>query len=240
MAWGQKMVAYKVFRVVGDRLESAFERESYKLHLYHEAEVTKDRKEGSYNPGLMILLDFDLARKWLYDCGGFGGEVYALFSVYPQSEVRSQVISPYKEAFTDSLLVGRYIENKKIVQPRPACSGYNPVGEAMEFFNLTSTGKEEPPDEPPIRENYRHFPIEVGEKRPYVVTLCTLSRDNQVLAMGLSICSYLDQFNRKLGSRIAHGRAVKAYSLEENISPITRPEFHSIVRVSHKGLFIRR
>ena len=81
-----------------------------------------------------------------------------------------------------------------------------------------------------IKEEYFHYKADSGQKRPYVYTICTLldNNNNKLLAFGISICSWRDQYDRKKGNRIAKNRAYIAYDEKKN-SSIIRKDLADII-----------
>ncbi len=71
-----------------------------------------------------------------------------------------------------------------------------------------------------MREIFDHRTVEVGTKKPYHVTLCILKDNEAIVAEGVSICSNSDQYNRKIGNRMARGRAHKALREQRSYNPI--------------------
>ena len=61
--------------------------------------------------------------------------------------------------------------------------------------------------------------------------------NNNAEAAGWSICSFKDNYNRKLGNQIARGRAEKALRLKKNIRP-TSEEIKKIFNIDFKGVYI--
>jgi len=70
-----------------------------------------------------------------------------------------------------------------------------------------------------LKEVINHREMGSNPSKPYRVTFCELLEDGYRKAIGISICSPSDQYNRKLGNTIARGRAYKALSLKKCISP---------------------
>lgn len=71
-----------------------------------------------------------------------------------------------------------------------------------------------------LTEKFIHTTVDIGAKRPYVLTQCLLGENGSARAYGIAICSYLDQYNRKIGNAIARGRATKALQEQRTYSPI--------------------
>ena len=69
---------------------------------------------------------------------------------------------------------------------------------------------------------YVHIRVDIGAKHPYVITHChVIDPDNRKdQAIGTSICSFRDQWDRKKGNRIARNRAYTALKEKKNSSPI--------------------
>lgn len=86
-----------------------------------------------------------------------------------------------------------------------------------------------------MKEIYQHTRVEVGAKRPFVITTCTLQEGDTTLAIGVAICSFRDQFNRKVGNTIARGRAMKALTEKRDSCPV-RDELRKIVPYSFKSI----
>jgi len=62
-----------------------------------------------------------------------------------------------------------------------------------------------------------------NKKDQPVATLATIITDEEI-ANGLAICSVKDQFNGRLGRKIAIGRAFKALNEKNNSRPIKRED----------------
>lgn len=56
----------------------------------------------------------------------------------------------------------------------------------------------------------------------YHVTRCALKQGEDIVAQGISVCSWKDQYKRRLGNEIAKGRAYKALNLKQNYNPLSR------------------
>lgn len=74
-------------------------------------------------------------------------------------------------------------------------------------------------------EDYYYYIKDINAKK--IATVCLLAENGEIVSRGLSICSELDQFSKKLGRTIAHGRALKGYKFGFS-SPIKRPEGRAI------------
>ena len=87
-----------------------------------------------------------------------------------------------------------------------------------------------------MKEVFRHYDLRDGEEEDKLhhITVCTLWGEETgeaygvVLAEGIAICCYLDQYNRKLGNRIAKGRALKALSSRHSSNPL-KPRWVSLL-----------
>lgn len=74
-----------------------------------------------------------------------------------------------------------------------------------------------------MKEVFRHYDLRDGDKEDKLhrITVCSIREETDVVvAEGVAICCYLDQYNRKLGNRIARGRALKALSSRSSSNPI--------------------
>ncbi len=90
-----------------------------------------------------------------------------------------------------------------------------------------------------MKEIFAHSKITTEEKeKPYILTMCILKEEDKVLAVGASLCSPEDNYNRKLGNRIARGRAIKALDKKQDISPIGR-KMAKVFPCRCKGIFIK-
>lgn len=58
-------------------------------------------------------------------------------------------------------------------------------------------------------EDYYYYIKDINAKK--IATVCLLAENGEIVSRGLAICSELDQFSKKLGRTIAHGRALKGY-----------------------------
>jgi hypothetical protein len=71
-----------------------------------------------------------------------------------------------------------------------------------------------------MKEIFEHE--EVKTRKGIVhITICLIMDNDKVLAKGYSVCSHLDQYNRKLGNTIARGRARKAMNTQANLSRVS-------------------
>ena len=87
-----------------------------------------------------------------------------------------------------------------------------------------------------MKEVFAHYRLETGAKRPVHVTACTLIGEGEDSAVGISICSWKDQYDRKLGNKIARGRAEKALRLRRNIGPV-REVLQVLILFPFKGRY---
>jgi len=71
-------------------------------------------------------------------------------------------------------------------------------------------------------EHYRYESINVGATKKIHVTFCYLDWSPSITAVGVSICSWRDQRNRKLGRTIARGRAEKALRTKGASCPVRK------------------
>lgn len=69
---------------------------------------------------------------------------------------------------------------------------------------------------------YHHFKVEIGAKHPYIITQCYVinSEHPNETAIGVSICSFRDQYDHKKGNLIARHRACTALKEKKSSSPI--------------------
>lgn len=74
---------------------------------------------------------------------------------------------------------------------------------------------------PIIREYFVHQVAQI--KSVHYITRCYLKRisDGKLLAQGISICSPLDQYSKRMGNKIARGRAYKALTRGESTSYVS-------------------
>ncbi len=76
-----------------------------------------------------------------------------------------------------------------------------------------------------------------GEK--HHVTQCFILINGKIASMGIAIQNPIDNYNKKLGNKIAFGRATKALKLKKNIGKI---KFERILELSlpvkYKGEFV--
>lgn len=71
-----------------------------------------------------------------------------------------------------------------------------------------------------MKEVYIHEKVNVGAKRPFVVTRCLLVENQKCLARGISICSFRDMYDRRYGNFIAYNRAMTAIKESISSSPV--------------------
>lgn len=86
-------------------------------------------------------------------------------------------------------------------------------------------------------EKFRHYEFNNGSKNPYHVTICTLIDNGEEIVRGISICSFRDQYNRRIGNTIARGRAIKAARDCKSFNPI-REELKLVAPFNFKSEWI--
>jgi hypothetical protein len=95
-----------------------------------------------------------------------------------------------------------------------------------------------------VKFRFRHLK---DENNKLLATLCSFVDDNnKIVSIGLAICSKKDNFNRKIGSMISFGRAMKSYDQKENLYPITPRDCESIANyvskfnITHKSMYFNK
>ncbi len=88
-----------------------------------------------------------------------------------------------------------------------------------------------------MKEIFSHNTVDTGAKRPYHVTICCIEEGGMVVSRGISICSCSDQYNKRLGNRIARGRAYKAANRGQNSNHI-RDKIYYIAPFNYKCEFM--
>ena len=90
-----------------------------------------------------------------------------------------------------------------------------------------------------MEEVFHHQVIDVGKKRPYVLTECRIVEGyplSIIKSVGISICCPKDQYNRKLGNIIARGRAIKALAEKKSINPLNE-KLADITGYEYSGIY---
>jgi len=98
-----------------------------------------------------------------------------------------------------------------------------------------------------VEAEYHHIRGDGGDTTTCYLYAYDPDEMTDVLAVGFAVCSPKDNFNRKLGRRIAYGRAMKALTLGKNISPIIPRKsvnYNEALmnlqdEVSHKGIYLK-
>lgn len=75
------------------------------------------------------------------------------------------------------------------------------------------------------KEKFLHIDVTTGKDHSHKVTVCVLvsdEDDSYAFAAGVSICLEYDQYSKKLGNKIARGRAYKALDLKRSSNPIRK------------------
>lgn len=79
-----------------------------------------------------------------------------------------------------------------------------------------------------MKEKFIHIDVttgQTGSTHSHKVTVCVLIEDNNTnhaFAAGVAICWEHDQYSKRLGNRIARGRAYKALVSEGSSNPIRK------------------
>ena len=83
-----------------------------------------------------------------------------------------------------------------------------------------------------MRYEYEHYKYEDGSW----LSRCTVFLGRKAMSVGYSICSSRDNFNREKGRLISKGRALKALSNHQTLSPRKRTDNLALRELARLGL----